>query len=494
MRSVARIGADVALALEYAHQQGILHRDIKPSNLLLDVHGQVWVTDFGLAKAQDSDELTRTGDIVGTLKYMAPERFKGWSDPRSDIYALGATLYELLTLRPVFEESDRVKLIALVLHENPPALRTLDRRIARDLETIVLKALAKEPGDRYPTAELFADDLRRFAAGRPIQARRSSTAERLWRWSKREPILAGATAMMAFALLAVVAISLMYARAQGKASQQNFELAEKLTSSLAESNRLLAIRNFDRGQEAFRNDQIGPGLLWMLESWRSAVAAGDVDWQHAARANLAAWRPHHARLKAVFSHDRPVAAAAFSPDGKILLSGCDDGVARLWDTTTGKPIGRPIRHSASVFAAAYSPDGKTVLFGCIDGAAILWEVATSQPFGSPLRHKAAVLAVAFSPDGKTILTGSADKTARHWNLATQKPIGEPCVHQDYVRAVAFSPDGQTILTGSDDVSARFWHAATGKEVGPPLQHAPRAAKRRAVRTGRPRSFYSIRKS
>ena len=166
-------GPRSAEALEYAHQQGILHRDIKPANLLLDAQGQIWITDFGLAKAQDSDELTRTGDIVGTLKYMAPERFNGWSDPRSDVYALGATLYELLTLRPAFEESDRVKLIERVLHESPPPLRQLDRRIPRDLETIVLKALAKEPGERYATAGQLAEDLRRFVAGRPILARRS---------------------------------------------------------------------------------------------------------------------------------------------------------------------------------------------------------------------------------------------------------------------------------------------------------------------------------
>ena len=121
----------VAEALEYAHRQGILHRDIKPSNLLLDAQGEVWVTDFGLAKDQDSDELTRTGDIVGTLRYMAPERFDGWSDPRSDVYALGATLYELLTLRPAFDESDRVKLIDRVLHEVAMPRRQLDRRIPR---------------------------------------------------------------------------------------------------------------------------------------------------------------------------------------------------------------------------------------------------------------------------------------------------------------------------------------------------------------------------
>ena len=187
VRSVARIGAHVAEALEYAHQQGILHRDIKPANLLLDAQGQVWITDFGLAKAQDSDELTRTGDVVGTLKYMAPERFKGWSDPRSDVYALGATLYELLTLRPAFEESDRIKLIEQVLHQSPPPLRQLDRRIPRDLETIVLKAMAREPGERYPTAGQLAEDLRRFAAGRPILARRSSTVERLMALEPAQP-------------------------------------------------------------------------------------------------------------------------------------------------------------------------------------------------------------------------------------------------------------------------------------------------------------------
>jgi eukaryotic-like serine/threonine-protein kinase len=470
VQSVARIGADVAEALEYAHQQGILHRDIKPANLLLDAQGQIWITDFGLAKAQDSDELTRTGDIVGTLRYMAPERFSGWSDPRSDVYALGVTLYELLTLRPAFEESDRIKLIEQVLHRSPPPLRQLDRRVPCDLETIVLKAMAKEPGERYPTAGQLAEDLRRFAAGRPILARRSSTVERLWRWSKRNPLLAVATVAVATALLAVVVISLIYAGEQSRANQENRTLAGKLTKSLAESNRLLAIRNFDRGQAAFEKDQIGPGLLWMIESWRSAVEAGDPDWQHAARANLAAWRPHHGRLKAVFSHDGPVAAIAFSPDGKTVLTGCGDGVARLWDAAAVRPIGQPMRHPGAIYAVAYNPDGKTVLSGCSDGAARSWDVATGQPVGSTLRHGGAVMAVAYSPDGRTILTGSTDKTARLWDAATRNPIGEPAVHQDTVRAVAFSPDGKTILTGSDDVSARFWDAATGKPIGSPLQH------------------------
>jgi serine/threonine protein kinase len=161
---VARVGVQVADALAYAHSQGVLHRDIKPSNLLLDTQGTVWVTDFGLAKATDSDDLTHTGDIVGTLRYLAPERLRGESDQRSDIYSLGVTLYELLTLRPPFEEQDRTALMRQVMHAEPARLRAIDAEIPLDLETIVLKAIAKDAGDRYSSPVELAEDLRRFLA------------------------------------------------------------------------------------------------------------------------------------------------------------------------------------------------------------------------------------------------------------------------------------------------------------------------------------------
>jgi serine/threonine protein kinase len=189
-RSVARIGVQVADALEYAHGQGILHRDIKPSNLLMDMKGTVWVTDFGLAKGGDAENLTHTGDIVGTIRYMAPERFQGRSDARSDVYSLGLTLYELLALRPAFIESDRAKLIQQELHEEPPPLRKANRAVPRDLETIVQKAIARDSGHRYQTAADLAADLQRFVEDRPIQARPVSQIERLWRWSKRNPVVA----------------------------------------------------------------------------------------------------------------------------------------------------------------------------------------------------------------------------------------------------------------------------------------------------------------
>src|SRR5262249_51157306 len=153
-------------------------------------HGTVWVTDFGLAKAADSDNLTQTGDVVGTLRYMAPERFDGQSDPRSDLYGLGLTLYELLTLRTAFDGADRNQLMAAVQHEEPPRPRKLNPDVPRDLETIVLKSMAKEPGHRYASAAALAEDLIRFVEDKPIRARPVGRLERSWRWCRRNPAVA----------------------------------------------------------------------------------------------------------------------------------------------------------------------------------------------------------------------------------------------------------------------------------------------------------------
>jgi eukaryotic-like serine/threonine-protein kinase len=193
--SVARVGMQVADALAYAASQGVLHRDIKPSNLLLDEQGNVWVTDFGLAKADtDGDNLTHTGDIVGTLRYMAPERFNGQGDLRSDVYSLGLTLYELLALRPAFDESDRNKLVKQVMHDEPVRPRKVNPGVPRDLETVVLKAIARDPAHRYQTPAEMADDLKRFVEDRPVRARRISDVERLWRWCRRNPLPASLAA------------------------------------------------------------------------------------------------------------------------------------------------------------------------------------------------------------------------------------------------------------------------------------------------------------
>jgi serine/threonine protein kinase len=229
-RSVARVGVQVADALAQAHQLGIIHRDVKPSNLLLDTHGTVWVTDFGLAKAADADDLTQTGDIVGTLRYMAPERFQGVTDARGDVYGLGATLYEMVTLRPPFDDTDRLRLMKRVTHEAPVPPRRHDANIPRDLETVLLKAIDKDPARRYQTAEALAEDLRRFLADRPVRARRSSPLERTWRWCRRNPALAVALGFVAASLLIVAVVATLDAarlRREEEATRHQLRLTEK---------------------------------------------------------------------------------------------------------------------------------------------------------------------------------------------------------------------------------------------------------------------------
>jgi tetratricopeptide (TPR) repeat protein/serine/threonine protein kinase len=224
-QSVARMGVQVSEALHYAHEQGVLHRDVKPSNLLLDTRGTVWVTDFGLAKADDQQDLTQTGDVVGTLRYMAPEMFSDKADRRSDVYSLGLTLYELLALRPAFDEADRGRLIRLVLNESPPRLRTLDWQIPRDLETIVHKAIERDPSHRYSTAEELGSDLQRFLRDEPIRARPLSAVSRCARWCRRNPRTALLAAAIAL-LLVVVGIGGITWAIQAESARRRIAQAE----------------------------------------------------------------------------------------------------------------------------------------------------------------------------------------------------------------------------------------------------------------------------
>lgn len=206
-QSVARIGQQVADALAYAHEQGTLHRDIKPGNLLLDATGTVWVADFGLAKLAEQDNVSRTGDIVGTLSYMPPESFSGETDARGDIYALGLTLYEMLAMRPAYYGRDRGKLVRQITEGDLPRLGKLNPGIPRDLETIVLKAIAHRPEDRYATARDLEEDLQNFMHDMPIQARRMSTAEQFTRWCRKNKLVASLSAA-AFLLLAFSLVTL----------------------------------------------------------------------------------------------------------------------------------------------------------------------------------------------------------------------------------------------------------------------------------------------
>ncbi|HJZ55593.1 MAG TPA: serine/threonine-protein kinase, partial [Gemmataceae bacterium] len=262
-RRVARIGLQVAEALVHAHAEGVLHRDVKPSNLLLDARGCVWVTDFGLAKMEGSEELTTPGDIVGTLRYMPPERFAGTEDARGDVYGLGLTLYEMLALRPAFDAPDRPRLLELVRHGDVPHPRQSDPRVPRDLETVVLKAAAREPGDRYQTAAELAADLGRFLDDQPVLARRVSWLEQARRWCQRKPTVAGlyAAVVLGAALAAVTAgvVALWRdaerARDTAEAAKGDEETARR------EVEKLLGVESGLRGklEDALRRERVALG-------------------------------------------------------------------------------------------------------------------------------------------------------------------------------------------------------------------------------------------
>jgi serine/threonine protein kinase len=221
-RRVTEIGVQVAEALEHAHARGVVHRDIKPGNLLLDFKGRVWITDFGLARIETDAAITATGDLLGTLRYMCPERALGKHqivDERADVYSLGATLYELMTLRPVFAARDRQELLDQIAHQEPTSPRRLNRAVPAELETIVLKAIEKRPEDRYASAQLLADDLQRLLDNKPIHARRPTTLERATKWSRRhKPLVRFAVTLLLLMTIGLAASTFFIAREKGRTS------------------------------------------------------------------------------------------------------------------------------------------------------------------------------------------------------------------------------------------------------------------------------------
>jgi serine/threonine protein kinase len=230
-RAVAALGKQAAEALDHAHEMGVVHRDIKPSNLLLDRAGRLWITDFGLVQLATADGLTLSGDLVGTIRYMSPEQARGdrrvLVDHRTDVYSLGATLYELATLRPVREGQDRQELLRHILEAEPTSPRRHDPRVPLDLETILLKALATEPAERYASAKELADDLARFLNEEPVRARRPGLTERVGRWVRRHRGLVVATFVLLLLAVAGLATSTALIWAAGQAKDQALHDKEK---------------------------------------------------------------------------------------------------------------------------------------------------------------------------------------------------------------------------------------------------------------------------
>lgn len=258
-RRAAELAMQAAEALHFAHEQGVVHRDVKPSNLMIDATGRLWVTDFGLAHLESDATLTMSGDILGTLRYMSPEQSSGKPgrvDYRTDVYSLGATLYEMLTLEPLFLEADRQAILSCILNDEPRPLRTIDREIPADLETIVFKALTKEPLERYATAGEMADDLRRFLEDEPILARRPTRTERAFKWVRRHGRLVTVAASMLAVMLCLVVVGAALIAAAWQRESQQRQLAEeaaaeaKANSIDAENQREHAEKNFRRALQA----------------------------------------------------------------------------------------------------------------------------------------------------------------------------------------------------------------------------------------------------
>jgi serine/threonine protein kinase/WD40 repeat protein/Tfp pilus assembly protein PilF len=442
-REVARIGVQVAEALAHAHEQGVLHRDIKPSNLLLDLHGTAWVTDFGLAKADDEQDLTRTGDIVGTLRYMAPERFRGHADARSEVYALGVTLYELLTLRPAFEETDRLALIEHVCHTSPVRPRKIDRQIPRDLETVVLKAIARDPADRYASAAALADDLRRFLTDRTIAARRASAPERLWRWARRNPAVA---LLLTVILVGSVSAAVVFAvqrddlRVALKQSEDDRGALTVSQGNALARQREAQLKQLDSMISEARATTLGrkPGQrfasLALLD--RATALARELgvlneksaDLRNAVAAALAvtdlhvgqSWASHPDRIGGFdVSGDHAVYAWA-AEDGTCVVTRVADGaeVCRVpWAAPRGPPP--PVAPAGFQWSPTLSDDGRTLLL-LESGEVHVWRV------GPPAVRVAVArdaLAADLRPDGRRFVVSHTDGSLSVYDLPDGRLAG-----------------------------------------------------------------------
>jgi WD40 repeat protein len=487
-RSVAQIGRQAAEGLAYAHARGIIPRDIKPSNLLLDHAGVVWIADFGLAKAEE-DDLTDTGDILGTPRYMAPERFHGEGDTRADIYGLGLTLYELLTLQPAYDTSNRLKLIERIKSEDPVRFRSLDGRIPRDLETIVLKAIAKAPERRYPTAKAMAEDLRRFLADEPILARRASAVERYWRWARRHPTIAILGGVLTVVLVLATAGSLLAARrfrdqavVQRHLADERETARQKASHAEEEVKRanahLLSVQDVLRttlyatrtnlALEAFEaNDLVR--FRTLLEQCKPRGDEPDLrGWEW----NYLEGLGHEERLT-FRGHDKAVYKVAISRDGRLAASSQEGGTVKLWDTTSGevrhslvpgKPVGSLGPWSGAVTGMAFRPDGLRLAAAGADRFVRIWDTATGQPLLSFTVTSGDVLSLDFSPDGHRLAVASTTHTLRVIDADDGHVMCETMGHGGPVTGVAFSPDGKVLASCSNDQTVKLWDASTGKSL------------------------------
>ena len=510
--SIAHIGVQVADALAYANNQGVLHRDIKPSNLLLDSTGTVWVTDFGLAKTSESNDLTQTGDVVGTLRYMAPERFHGHSDVRCDIYSLGMTLYELLTLRHPFAEVDRHKLVRQISQEEPPRPRSIDRNLPRDLETIVLKAIAKQPADRYQNAESLAADLRRFIEDRPIKARRIGSAEWFWRWCRRNPVVASlAAAVFVLAIVLSVGAPVTHilrserdravlnltravdAEQEARQSQQRAEQAERVVQIHSHLAQAAAYRHsgqpgrryksLDELREAVKLKPTQSLLAELRDEAIACMALVDlraVDVAVVGGANFLTFDQNY-RQYAFFdnegkihirgvgkSDDKSVLPGlgdtnlglSFSQSGQYFAAySVDGGATQIWQVESGEAVfSEPIQG----YIGQMSPDERCAAIGLLNGSVAVYAVPSGQELDR-LHTNIVPSAIAIHPLGRRVAVGlSRPPRLWIWDLDQKAVVAKLTDIHSPIHAVAWDPEGGRLALslGTPANRAEVWDVAT----------------------------------
>jgi serine/threonine protein kinase/WD40 repeat protein len=494
-REVARLGAQVADALAYAHQRGVLHRDIKPPNLILDPLGNIWITDFGLAKFEDGDDVSQSQDLVGTLRYMAPERFRGISTAQCDLYALGATLYEMLTLRPPFEGQDQLELIHRVENEPPVPPRQIDRAIPADIETIVLKALAKNPEDRFASAEKVAKELRLFLESRPLSIRPIPFYQRFWRWCQRNPKLAAAN-IAAAALTTMLAIVMTVAawklsRAQKETRMQLFEAlydrARFWRISRQMGQRFKSLEAIHQAADIGRELNLPPAKFDPLRDEAIACMALP-DLKPTGRVMtrppgmfMAAFDPTMTRYALRFRDgtisvrrvaddqevarfsargDRGIDVFRFSPDSRYLATTQQPGSAlTVWDVDQDAVV---LNDPGPTWGAVrFSPDNRRLALVHVSRELLVYDLTTrriSQRWNVPGLGN-----LAFRPDGAQIAVTDNEAnppTCRILDGETGRFVQTVALRTP-AEDLAWSPDGTTLATPGSDRKIDLWDVATG---------------------------------